>query len=437
MKKGKECSKTSGRKLIKMKKIALKIIYTRLANIAKEMLEYHQPTIIAVTGSVGKTSTKEAIAHLLKSVHHDEVRATSGNLNAEIGVPLTIMGYTKQPSKAQWPIFLMKIKKHLKDKKYPKYLILEMGVENQGDIDYFCAIAKPTIGVITAATPAHVANFSSLKDMQKEKCKLSVHVAQDKLFYNCDDEFLSENIKYGHPFGIDNQNAYIYAECIDVSANGNQYDLVIGEDRLKISNRLLGKQMIYSDLAAAGVARQLGMKLAEIKEGLKTRKPYLGRMNLLRGKNNINIIDDTYNANPASVKAAIDTLSEISCNGRRVLILGNMNELGDIEREEHINIARYIPKNINVIVFVGPNAKDMKDTLGRSSDVFSYSNRIEAQRNLSTILIENDLVLIKASQNNNYFEEMVKILLPSNKNLDQILVRQGREWRGKKNKVYS
>lgn len=418
-----------------MKKKVLKIIYSKLAEVAKEMLTMHKPEIIAITGSVGKTSTKEAIAHLLRTVHGEEVRATSGNLNAEIGVPLSIMGYSKQPSKTQWPLFLIKIKKHLKDKKYPRYLVLEMGVENPGDIDYFCNIAKPSIAVITAATPAHVANFSDLSDMQNEKLKLSKYVKPDNLFYNADDEYLFMNIKNGISYSANKSEAEIYAECLETTINGNKYDLIIGEDRLQISNKLIGKQMVYSDLVAAGVARKLGMKLAEIRNGLNSRKPYIGRMNLLKGSSNINIIDDTYNANPASVKAAIDTLSDMKYPGRKVLILGNMNELGNSELEEHLKISRYIPENIDVVIFSGPHSIEMKKEC-HASQVFCYKNRLEVQKKLKNIIRDNDLVLVKASQNKNYFEEIVKCLLNDNIKSEEVLVRQGREWKRKKGLVY-
>ncbi len=418
-----------------MKKIALKIIYSKLAEVAKEMLKLHRPVVIAITGSVGKTSTKEAIAHVLKSIYGEEVRATSGNLNAEIGVPLSILGYTKQPSKVEWPIFLIKIKQHLRDRKYPKYLVLEMGVENPGDIDYFCNIAKPTIAVITAATPAHVVNFPSLEDMQIEKLKLSKYVESDNLFYNVDDEYLLKNIRKGISYSVITSEAKIYAEYLDTTIDGNKYDLIIGEDRLKISNKLIGKQMVYSDLVAAGVANKLGMKLTEIRDSINSRKPYYGRMNILEGSNNVIIIDDTYNANPASVRAAIDTLSEIKYSGRKVLILGNMNELGDLDLEEHLNISKYISKDIDVVIFAGPNATAMEKECC-ASKVFSFRNRLEMQKELKNIINENDLVLVKASQNKNYFEEVVKKLLHDKIDPKKVLVRQGREWRNKKNNVY-
>ena len=169
-----------------MKQLILKIIYKRLASVARAVINKHRPVIIAITGSVGKTSTKEALVEIMRDKFGDQVRFTKGNLNAEIGIPLTILGYGELPSKRSWLIFLFKISKHLKEKKFPKYLILEMGVERPGDIDYFCGIAKPTFAVITAATPAHLANFSSLDEMKSEKLRLADHVLREKLFYKFD-----------------------------------------------------------------------------------------------------------------------------------------------------------------------------------------------------------------------------------------------------------
>lgn len=418
-----------------IKKFILQIIYRRLAYIARKVVKKYQPKVIAITGSVGKTSSKEAIAFILKQKFGEEVRCTSGNLNAEIGVPLTILGYNDQPKKYEWPLFLFKISKHLKEKKYPKYLIIEMGVERSGDIDYFCSIVKPDIAVITAATAAHIANFTSLEQMQKEKIKLSEFVEEDNLFFNADDKFLKNHLKGGHGYSISDSKLNIYASDIDTDIEGNKYLLHLGGEKIFVKNKLIGKQMIYADMAAAAVCYKLLGKCDDIIKSLNLRKPFLGRMNLLKGKKGIKIIDDTYNANPESVKAAALCLNEIKYFGRKVMILGDMNELGKSEKLFHKEVARHLNnfKNIDLFVFAGKNAKLMSIEIDSRHNVLVYKNRKELDRNILSIVKKNDLVLIKASQNNNYFEENVKILLDETIDPKENLVRQSESWLVKKN----
>lgn len=417
-----------------MKQLALKIIYKRLAKIAQMMIKKHHPFVIAITGSVGKTSTKEAVTAILKLRFGDQLRATYGNLNAEIGIPLTVLGYREQPLKSQWPLFLLKIKKHLKDKTYPKYLVLEMGVEHPGDIKSFCQIAPPNIAIITAATPAHLANFSDLSQMQKEKLSLANFVKDDgALVYNADDGYLRDrvvgNSKISYAIGV--ETAAIRAEEIKVGLTGNKYVLNCSGERVEINSKLVGRQMIYADLAAAAVANHLKFSMSDIKRGLESLKPYPGRFNILPGTKDITIIDDSYNASPAAVRAAADNLSEIKFRGRKVFILGNMNELGATSEAEHIAAAKYIDGKANLIVLAGPNANAMAEKISKSGKMV-FGSRLEIENNLDKIVDQGDLVLIKASQNNNYFEEIVKLLL--NKNIDpqDVLVRQGRQWVGKK-----
>ncbi len=418
-----------------IKNVVLKLIYRRLASVARRVINKHQPKIIAITGSVGKTSSKEAIAFILKQKLGEDLRYTSGNLNAEIGIPLTILGYNEQPKKIEWPLFLLKISKHLYEKKFPKCLIIEMGVEHPGDIDYFCSIAKPDIAVITAATVAHVANFATLEQMQNEKIKLSKYVNEENLFYNADDVYLKQNLKGGKRYSIYNAKASIFASDIDISIEGNKYQLNFQNKKFLVKNLLIGKQMIYADMLAVAVCHQLLGNYEEIINSINLRKPFHGRMNLLNGKKGIKIIDDTYNANPESVKAAALCLNEIKYQGRRVLILGDMNELGKFEKSYHKEVAKFINelKNIELIIFAGKNAELMSAEINKNHNVLVYKSREELDQNIFSIIKKDDLVLIKASQNNNYFEETVKILLNDDLDPKENLVRQSEEWLAKKN----
>lgn len=415
-----------------MKKIALSIIYKRLARVAKKMVLKHCPLVIAITGSVGKTSAKEAIYHVLSSKFGNEVRANYGNLNAEIGIPLTILGYSELPPKLSWPLFLIRINKHLKDNKYPKYLVLEMGVEHHGDIKKFCDIARPDTAVITAATPAHVANFNSLQAMKEEKISLATEITSSgSVFYNADDNYLSQKLGSKYGYGINN-HSYCFADEVRISISGNKYQLNQGGNKIEIHSRLFGSPAIYADLAAACVANKFSLTISEIKTALESRKPTIGRMNILPGINNTTIIDDTYNANPASVMAAIDAILEVDLESRKVIILGNMNELGNMEQTEHIKIAKYLDGKIDVAILAGHNAKIMAEHI-KQSKVYHYENRLEMEKNLYDIIEKGDVILIKASQNRNFFEETTKKLLDHTINPSEVLVRQSKYWSRKKN----
>ena len=144
--------------------------------------------------------------------------------------------------------------------------------------------------------------------MQSEKIHLAEYVESSKLSFNYDDEFLQKNITNGLSYSITSDKANIRAKNIKLSVRGNSYDVVTKDCSYHIHNSLLGKQMIYSDLAAIAIASKMGIEVEEIIRQINTRKSYPGRMSVLSGKNNITIIDDTYNANPASVKAALDSL---------------------------------------------------------------------------------------------------------------------------------
>jgi UDP-N-acetylmuramoyl-tripeptide--D-alanyl-D-alanine ligase len=417
-----------------MKDAILKLIYRILRSYAHKVILHHNPRVVAVTGSVGKTSTKESITAVMKENFGDQVRSTHGNLNAEIGIPLTILGYTKMPSKISWPIILILAWFKTFTKTYPKYLILEMGVEHPGDIEYFGSIVSPEIGIITAVTPAHVINFKSLSEMQSEKIKMSQILEKNGLLiYNLDDEYLSkQNFKNGFSYSIKKEKSDCKASGISLSDNGMEYLINYKNEKINLKSRLLGEHLVYADLAAFCVGKYFGISSEKIVLSLEKGKPIAGRMNLLNGRNGIKIIDDTYNSNPASACAALDTLADIKYGGRKVAIIGNMNELGATEKESHIELAKYAKGKFDLVIFSGQNAKIMYDAYGDKKTSRKYNNRREIINQLDQIIKPDDLVLIKASQNKNFFEEVTKELLQNRDEAKDVLVRQDKFWHKKK-----
>lgn len=418
-----------------MKNLILKLIYRILAGYARNVIKEHKPFVIAITGSVGKTSTKEAVFKVLYDHFGSEVRKNEGNLNAEIGIPLTILGYSDAPSKFSWPFFLIKAYFRSKKKDYPKYLILEMGIEHKGDMEYFGTIVRLDIAIVTGASSAHLSNFKDRNEYQQEKLKVREILKENgKLILNIDDDFLAENAsKDSITLAIKNKKAEVLATGIKVTPSGTEYRIEKLGQKIAIKSPSLGRQTVYTGLVAFLVGQIFEIQSLKIKKSLESIKPLAGRMNLLLGQKEVLIIDDTYNSNPTSVKEALNVLAEIEYNkGRKVAILGNMNELGAYEEESHREIGAYAYNKCDLAVFVGKNALLMQKAYGDESRSLSFPSRREVTSEIDQIVKPNDLVLIKASQNGNYFEEIVKNLLKDKSQAESLLVRQSKSWLKKK-----
>jgi len=415
-----------------MKNTILKLIYSILRRYARKVILRHKPIVIAITGSVGKTSTKEAVAQVMRDAFPNQVRATAGNLNAEIGIPLTVLGYVKVPSKFVLPFLLIPAWFRTFTQEYPKYLILEMGVEHPGDIDYFGTIVEPDVGIITATAPAHTANFANVLEMKAEKTKMAQIIKSDGLaIINLDDEYLSKTkLKNSISYSIKNQTSDCWANNIELSTQGMNFDVTCLKDKVEVRSKLIGEHLIYADLAAFCVGKHFNISSEKIALSLEKRMPVKGRINLLEGRDNILILDDTYNSNPSSACAALKTISDIKyTKGRKVVILGNMNELGDYEKEGHKLVGECAKGKADLTIFIGPNAEIMAEACGKSNKVTTFKNRQSLEKKLDKIIEPNDLVLVKASQNANYFEEIVKLLLPKEAEHHKMLVRQEKHWR--------
>lgn len=412
------------------------MIFKVLARIARKYIQKFNPFVIAITGSVGKTGTKEAVFAVLRDAFFGDVWRTEGNLNAEIGIPLTIMGCKKVPNKFAWPAFLLINLLRPLPKKYPKYLVLEMGVEHRGDIAYFSSIVRPDIALITSVSPAHTVNFKNVPEFEKEKFSLISKLKENGIaILNHDDPVLASEKAVEadiHFVGL-GKGADYFADEIKPSVTGTEFRINCPGHKLTVKSKILGSQSVYSALFAFAVADRLGLPLIRTAKAIEGIKSLPGRMNYIAGEKDTAIIDDTYNSNPASVRAAVDFLSNIEAKARKILILGNMNELGAWEKEEHEKAAQYARGKFDLAVFAGPNAKFMAKAYGGKSQVFL--NRFELIKELKNIVREKDILLVKASQNKNFFEEVVKFLMQDKSHARQILVRQGREWLKKKKQI--
>lgn len=418
-----------------MKNIVLKFIYRILASYARKVIRQHKPFVIGITGSSGKTSTKEAVYRVMADHFGDQVRKTEGNLNAEIGIPLTILGYKSVPNKFLWPFFLIAAYFRTMEKNYPKYLVLEMGLEHPGDFGFFGSIVSLNIGVITTIDPAHFANFKDLAHFQAEKLALIKLVHADgKIIINADDGALAKlEDKRILGIGIAAKEADYGASDIVVTTGGTDYRINTVGQKIAIKSKLIGKQFIYSQLIAFAIGQSFGIQSLEIKKSLEKISTMPGRMRVIEGKSGILILDDTYNANPGSMGAALDVLSEIKYAGRKVAILGNMNELGAIEKAAHEEIGKYAKGKCDFAIFVSPNADLMAKGFADSKNSLTFSGRLELLKSIDRIVKPKDLILIKASQNRNFFEEVTKYLMKDPTMAKEMLVRQSDFWKRRKN----
>lgn len=400
------------------------------------MIRIHQPFIIGITGSAGKSSTKEAVYHVLHDHFGDNIRKSHGNFNSEMGLPLAILGYGERKSAPGWlwPFFLIQAYFKTFQKTFPKYLVLELGVDKPGDIAYFGRIIKLDIAVITSVSGAHLANFAMTSDYHAEKLSI-LKIVKDGgiVIANRDDAVLA---KIDFPktifYAVSDHTANFYAENIKLTLSGTEYRICSVGQKIAIRSELLGPQFVASALAAFAVGQNFLIQSLQIKKSLEKIKSMSGRMRTIAGKEKCILIDDTYNASPVSVKAALDVLENIKYSGRKVAILGNMNELGKFETEEHRLIGEYSRDKADLTVFVGKNALIMAKANSQTDKLLIFANRRELIKSLDTIIKPHDLILIKASQNGNFFEEVTKQLMQNPDLAPQLLVRQSKWWMKRK-----
>lgn len=426
-----------------------KIIELKLMILAKMILKKYDPEIIGVTGSVGKTSTKEAIFTVLSSKKN--VRRNIKNYNNEIGLPLTIIG-ADSPGRNVFGwigVFFKAIKMIVKtDVDYPEFLVLEIGVDHPGDMDYLMDIVKPKIGVITTIGTVHVEYFGTQAKLRQEKAKLIKNVAKDGwAIINYDNiesrKIIGESKVKVLSFGFD-EKAQVQAKELSFSfdSKGNKRNLQGISFKLSYNGasapvlllNALSEAGVYSALAAAGVALTYGYNLIEISEALRNMASPKGRTNLIEGIKRTCIIDDTYNAEPESVHLAIGILKRIPVpeGALRWAILGDMLELGSLSEEMHLNIGKYLVKcGIDRLILVGERALKIghgASEIGMSSDfIFHFSDSAEAGRFAKERIKKGDTILVKGSQGMR-MEKAVKEIMANPTRAEELLVRQDDSW---------
>lgn len=427
-----------------MKKILKNIIFFLLYLEARLMLFRYSPRIIAISGTVGKTSTKDMIYHVMKDRFN--VRKTQKSLNSEIGIPLTILGLKSGwNSPVSWLKILVKgFFRIIYTPNYPNWLVIETGVDKKGDMDMIAKWLKPEIVVITAfgSIPAHVENFDSPEDVMKEEGKLMEYVREGgSIILNADDpdilKLKSNAAEKTYTYGIMNEESDVLAthECITYAGipTGMSFKVEYEGNTVPVQiNGVLGKQFIYPSLASITVGKILGISPAYSSNVIREFKASPGRMNILEGKNGSIVIDDSYNASPIAMHKAVEVLGEVK-GGVKVAVLGDILEIGRYAKSEHEKIGKMVDDlNIDYLVTVGERGEYIADGAKEAgmleSRIFSFNTSTEAISKVQSLQEEGSVILVKGSQGMR-MEKISKEIIENSQYSGNLLVRQEKEWR--------
>ena len=408
-------------------------------------LKRHRPTVIAITGSVGKSSTKEAIATVLSS--RFRVRQSPGNFNNEIGIPLTILGLlnTKQSSMMRFlavPFqFLWTLCRSRK--RYPDMLILELGIDRVGDMEYLLGFLSPTVGVLTTISTSHLEFFKSLSVISREKGKLVLSLPKNGLaVLNADeprvmkfkDKTKAAVLSYGFDEGADVRGTHVaFFRDATTQLIGSSFKLEYDGKSIPVRlPNIIAEHHISAALAAAAVGLFFKMNPLEVAEALRNFQSLPGRMRLFEGVRHSLVVDDTYNASPKSLRAALKTLGSLE-SARRVVALGDMLELGADSDQAHRDVATWIlDGGIQEVFLLGKNmllAKEELERAGFPKDrLHWFSDPESLGEQLAASVREGDMILLKGSQGMR-LEKAVEMVLLDPSGMRVRLCRQSDEWK--------
>ncbi|TAL49089.1 hypothetical protein EPN83_02335 [Patescibacteria group bacterium] len=428
-----------------------KILKTALVAIltwqAQSVLEKYKPKIVAITGSVGKTSSKDAIYTALSEFYF--VRKSEKSFNSEIGAPLTILG---RPN--AWGSIIGWIQNIIEGfaliflpNHYPEWLVLEIGADRPGDIRTLASWIKPDIAVITrlSKVPVHVEYFHSVEELVREKSFLVQNVRRDGLLvFNGDDE---DVVAFA---GLMDVKKIFYGTGVKADVVGSGYKITyeerggkkepsgivfsarIGKKEKQINLKgVLGVQQMYTALAALAVGAGLSLSFERAAGALSKYEAARGRMRVLAGVKGSIIIDDSYNSSPVALEEALRTLGALETSGRKIAVLGDMLELGMYSAEEHKKAGVHAASAAVTLVTVGIRARGIAEgALNAGMDeknIFQFEDSRSAGKFVETTVAEGDVVLIKGSQGMR-MERAVEEVLADPSRKEKLLVRQEREW---------
>lgn len=424
------------------------ILHRILRYLSKKIVKKYRPDIVGVTGSIGKSSAKEAVATVLGCCF--KIRKSVKNYNNEIGVPLAIIGVDKTPGKSLlgWLVVFYKAVKIIfkKDENYPDILVLEMGADKPGDIQYLVEIAPCKVGVLTYISHAHTQFFKTIKKIAQEKRIIISHLSHDGFaVLNYDNDLVMENsgatkaevITYGFKEGADLRATdvnFIYDEKgwpqglnFKINFQGNIVPVFLPG--------AVATHLIPSALAALAVGHIFGVNLVQSAEALRGMAPMPGHMCLIPGVKETLIIDDTYNSSAEPTKSALRTLAQVKTGegSERYAVLGDMLELGAETENAHREVGLTVAElGIDFLITVGEASKHTAQAAREAGmeehKIASFADSPTAGRFLQEKMERGDVVLVKGSQGVR-MEKIVKEIMAEPLQAVDLLVRQDGVWK--------
>ena len=362
-----------------------------LYEIAKYKRSLYDIPVIAVTGSVGKTSTKDLIASVVSTKY--KTLKTEGNNNNNIGLPLTIL----------------KLKDH-------EALVIEMGMNHFGEISLLTDIAKPTLAVITNIGTSHIGNLGSRENILKAKLEILEGMTVPKVIINNDNDLLHKwyeenkgNIEI-HTFGIENESN-LNAQNIELREDGSTFEAVSKTEKINIEVPVGGNHFVYNAICATEVGDILGISNEKIKQGIAQFELTKKRMDIKKLENGVILINDSYNASYESMKASLEFLENYT-GARKIAVLGDMFELGEYSVELHRKVGEEVARrNIDILICAGENSKYIIEEAERNPKIQTYyfNNNEQIVEKLSQELKNGDVILVKASNAMKFFEICQKL----------------------------
>lgn len=410
--------------------------------VVKYFKAHPEVKLVAVVGSVGKTSTKRAIATVLSE--RFRVALHEGNHNTEMSVPLAILG-VEYPENVRsvgaWLSVFRAMRRRIKEPTGVDVIVAELGTENPGEIAHFGTYLRPYITVVTSVTTEHWESFKDIDTIAKEELT-AANFSQLAIINRDDIEgrfatyLTNSNIDTYGTTGAAEYRFEIQDFSVEYGYKGN---VIIPEftESLAVKLKVLGEHSLRPLMGAVAVAVKLGLSASEIAAGLAKVRPVPGRMNILRGIDSTIIIDDTYNSGPLTASSALQALYSLKVP-ERVAILGTMNELGASSQAEHEKLGMMCdPNMLSWVITIGEEAEKYLAPAARARgcQVKSFKSAIDAGGFARSIVEEGAAILVKGSQGNVYAEEAVKVLCVMSE--DQELVRQSPQWMEIKQKFFS
>ncbi len=396
--------------------------------------------IIGITGSVGKSSTKDAIFTVLNTQF--KVKRTKKNMNSDFGLLLTILDIESGFSSAtKWSWFLIKGLFNCLMRDHSEVLLLEFGIDKPGDMDFLVSVVKPDIAVVTGISPVHMdeGQFENPQSVFDEKSKLVTALREHGVAVLNTDNDIIENFakkrgkKSTVTFGKNREaTPDFWASQIKQSLEGLDFILHHDNKRYDVHADVIGEYQAYVLLPAIACGALMGMPIENAVAAIKKYVLPPGRMSVVPAINEAIILDSSYNASPEAMKEALKTLAEVGGTRRKIAVLGNMNELGKHSKIMHEMIGEMVPQCADILITVGDLAAVVADKAkekGMSEkNIFSFKTSLEAAGFFAEKIKKNDIILVKGSQNNVRLERFVKALMVNPEQAKALLVRQEPVW---------